>query len=482
MATAGLQQLTSMTPPMAGVGDYQKFIAPQQQAVEESAQAAGEVAGATQGMEAERSTKKAEDTARIEQDFATKAANAPQRAELREVSKDMAKPFIPTQENTKDMAALFSLTNIVGFALGAGGKRSAQQAMSAMNGMLEGHMKGRDDLYKQEKDRFDESMKQLKQRFDTLDRELHEALDTYKSDKEAGLREADMAYAKAGADFYRQYASKFGLAAMLKYHEQAKNGADKMWSEMKREQDRAERLAWQQKEAQARREQFQQAQAQRAQFHKDQMAGGGRGSAAQVQMNQRTINAIGGAASALENISQLPSGTTIGFLPQLMTKDGMFNAVRNGSIRGLTESQSKSMETLFTGLTRNLAAIESSGAATGLVGLATQMEKLYPKPGDTPYDVALKMSDIRRIVQENVQPMIDSGILREAQADTAKKLIQRVERAVPYTNSEVIKAKFGDRTNIGKVGAELAAGKSGNTWSDADEKRLQELEAKHGGS
>ena len=54
------------------------------------------------------------------------------------------------------------------------------------------------------------------------------------------------------------------------------------------------------------------------------------------------------------------------------------------------------MEVLFTGVARNLAAIEASGAATGLVGLAVQMEKLIPKPGDTASTLAIKLSDMRR--------------------------------------------------------------------------------------
>ena len=49
----------------------------------------------------------------------------------------MDEHFAPSKENLQDQAALFSLINVIGFAIGAGGKQHAQQAMSAMNGMLE---------------------------------------------------------------------------------------------------------------------------------------------------------------------------------------------------------------------------------------------------------------------------------------------------------------------------------------------------------
>jgi len=59
--------------------------------------------------------------------------------------------FVPTKETAADMGLLFTLTNIVGFMIGGKSKGNAQQAMSAMNGMLEGHQKGREDLYKERK-------------------------------------------------------------------------------------------------------------------------------------------------------------------------------------------------------------------------------------------------------------------------------------------------------------------------------------------
>jgi hypothetical protein len=79
-------------------------------------------------------------------------------------------------------------------------------------------------------------------RYDTLDNQLKDALNTYKTDKEAGLRKAEMAYAEAGANFYKQYQDKFGLAGMYEFHKQAYDSANKMWTELKREEDRSERL------------------------------------------------------------------------------------------------------------------------------------------------------------------------------------------------------------------------------------------------
>lgn len=227
---------------LTDIQQYPTYIKPYQENLQKSSEARGQITGAKEGMEAERSVAREQARAKVETDFAKKFAEAPQRQELEKVSSEVAAPFVPTRDNAQSLAAIFMLTNIAGFAMGAGGKRNAQAAMSGMNGMLEGYQRGRQDLYRKEKDAFDTNIKQLKTRYDMLDRQLKEALETYKTDKQAGLQQAEIAYAQAGADFYKKYADKFGLAAMYEFHKQAKDNADKMWTETRREEDRAERL------------------------------------------------------------------------------------------------------------------------------------------------------------------------------------------------------------------------------------------------
>jgi len=235
---------------LTGMQQYPGFIKPFQEKLQESSQARGEMAGLEKGMETERLATREQARAGVEQTYADKFTKAPQREQLDAVSEKMEAPFVPTKETAGDMAQLFALVNIAGFALGAGGKRNSQAALSGMNGMLEGYQKGRQDLYKKEKDAFDTNIKQLKMRYDTLDRQLKEALETYKTDKQAGLQKADMAYAQAGADFYKKYADKFGLAAMYEYHKQAYDGANRMFDKKIQEEDRARTQAF--RESQAR--------------------------------------------------------------------------------------------------------------------------------------------------------------------------------------------------------------------------------------
>jgi hypothetical protein len=234
--------------------------------------------------------------------------------------------------------------------------------------------------------------------------------------------------------------------------------------------------------------------AQRALQHRETMqqraelkgAGGQQKTTQQQFIVQRSVNALGGVASALESIVNLPEGATTGWLPNLQTKDGMFNAVRNQLGRKISQVDAEMMNTLFSGIGRNLASIEASGTATGLTGLANQLQSgVYINAGvDDPYKVAIKLADIRRIASENIRPSIDSGLMPKQQAETAQKLVDRIEKIIPYTTVDVVNAyKQAKRPSSQTVGGAAAkVVQPSSEWSDEDEKRLQELERKQRGS
>ena len=195
---------------------------------------------------------------------------------------------------------------------------------------------------------------------------------------------------------------------------------------------------------------------------------------AEVARTQRGINATGNIASSLEALNKFSSGTTTGFLPELTTKKGMTNALTSASVRGLTSDEANQMNTVFTGIGRSLAAVETGGLATGLADLSKKMEEgIYIRPGDKPKAVAGKLADIRRITEESLQPAIDSGMLTPKQEITARKLLERIETAVPYTTNDVIDAtrKPGAKT-IGEVSKELVIPKFKGTGTKEDPIKL----------
>lgn len=400
-------------------GEYLKTIGP---AIEAERQAQSEKDIFASEAKANEFVGKAKMGERMAEAYKTEKANiegSPEFANLRKLEDElMSTEFIPTQDNAKDLGGLFSLIGVVGWAIGGSGKDSAIQAMTAMNGMLSGYQKGRTDLYKREKDIFDTKMKALQTKTLTLSNRLKQIAELAAIDTKAANQEADNLFNQEQATFYKQYKDKFGLSATVEFAKNNVKAIDEAFKIKLKEEENAAR----QKEQK-------------------------RGDVRQQFMAQRAVSSLGGAVSAMDAISRLPATATVGILPNLQTKDGMFNYIRNAFGREMSANESKSVETLFTGITRNLASIEASGAATGLVGLATQMEKLIPKEGDTAFDVALKLADIRRVAVENIKPLITSGLLKQEQVDTANALVAKMEQVIPYTANEVMDARYAGKTN-----------------------------------
>ena len=207
------------------MAERQRFVEPMLKKEPGYATEIGKFEGQKELEKSQQGQIEAEATTKAMRDY-SKAMEMPDFEKKRKELEDkMEKPFVPTQDNNKDIAQLFSLINIVGFAFGMGGKGNAQAAMSAMNGMMEGHIAGRADLYKKEKDIFDENMKQLKTRWDSLMKDMERAKDTAKTNLELGTQEGKLAAAKHGASFISQNIDKFGL---MYGYEQTKRGDDAM--------------------------------------------------------------------------------------------------------------------------------------------------------------------------------------------------------------------------------------------------------------
>ena len=432
-------------------------------------------------MEQEQKVTGLEQKQQLQETQAQELRQLPERERLRAAREELSSAaFVPTKDNAQDIATIFSLTGLVGMALGGGAKQNAYAAMAAMNGMLDGYQKGRADLYKRERDMFDKNLKSLQTKVQTLQQELTEAIQLKQQDFKAGETAIEIAMAKAGADLLDTKRKRNGDVAALETLNQTAKDVEKLIGmsndQFKQEEERKfrrQQLAQQERLRLAQMEQTAEMQRERLAARTDKVT-------QQQMMAQRAVNSLGGVASALESLSELPVGTTTGMLPNLQTKDGFLNYMRNNIGRKLSSAEVEMMNTVFTGIGRNLASIEASGAATGLTQLANQMQSgLYINAGvDDPYKVAIKLADIRRIATENIRPAIESGLMPEGQARTAEKLVKRIEEAIPFTTTEVIRAARQPGTEtIGQQTTRAVSG-GGGGWSEDKEKRLRELQQK----
>lgn len=188
--------------------------------IAKASQRVGEAEVNIEKAKREEKAKELETKATGLQKFAEETEAMPEKQALKDLrEKQRGLEFIPTKDTAQDIAGLFSLIGVIGMVVGKG---NAQQAMGAMNGMLEGHRKGRQDLFKQELQQFDKNFKAMQTKVSSALAEYQEALERKKVDKEAGELLAQAALAKAESPLLKAIKDKQGDVAVLERLKEAK--------------------------------------------------------------------------------------------------------------------------------------------------------------------------------------------------------------------------------------------------------------------
>ena len=125
--------------------------------------------------------------------------------------------FQPTQDNIQDIAGLFSAVGIIGAMIGGSGRNSAMNALSSMTGMLDGWKKGRADLFKQEKIKFDSELNRIKLEKDTLIQKLNMIEKEYSRNKEKAEQDFQVVLAEYNSPILKQMAALGGLKRTAEY-------------------------------------------------------------------------------------------------------------------------------------------------------------------------------------------------------------------------------------------------------------------------
>jgi hypothetical protein len=200
-----------------GEGDFMKAVQP---TMDELTRKSEEYAQ-FQGLEKEQKARSLAEATQMKADAKRREKLAieesPEFAMSRKLQDEMMNSeFVPTKDTAKDIAGLFSLVGLIGWAIGGSGKDNAIQAMNAMDGMLSGYQKGRVDLFKREKDTFETNFKALKTKTEVITNRLKQIAELAAVDSQAAYLEADAFLANQDAGFIKQYLDKYKLPATIK--------------------------------------------------------------------------------------------------------------------------------------------------------------------------------------------------------------------------------------------------------------------------
>lgn len=411
--------------------------------------------------------------------------------------------FIPTKDTAEDIAGLFSVIGVIGMLVGGGGKMAAQRAMGAMNGMMEGYRKGRMDLYKQQRNEFDANFKSMLQKHQEFRKEMEDAVKLAATNKEAGLAAAELAATKAGSDIVKAQLRKGDLMGAYKILEESEKGAVNAFnaeSKQRQEEDKAKAAERRHRESMANARENARLAREQALKLAEAKAGaktGGAGGAVAGQV-ERMVNAMTQVSGAIKSVADLQVTTTAPVFGQKDFK-GLFTAPLSALNQRMSKESSQMLQGRMVGVARNLASLETGGAATGLAGLTDSIQAGISIPAGAKLHVGLdRLAEMRRIVEDASRAALASPKYSEEQKQLIRENLAIVEQAIPFTLQDVRDATVAGQGKSPKVpkedqqlsfteyvkkygvGSSKERAEEASALTEEEKAELAELRAKHG--
>ena len=369
--------------------------------------------------------------AKAAEQFATEEKSA-QEAYQQKLKAEPVPAFIPTKDNVKDIAGLFSLVSVIGMLVGGGGKQNSMLAMNAMNGMLEGHQKGRADLYKKEYIEFDKNFKAMLQKHAEFRKEMEDAVKLAATNKEAGVANARLAAAKAGSSIVKALLDQGRVMDAYKLLDESQTGAEsafKLEAKVRSDAQKAAQAERRHSEDMAQRKEL-------AQLRSE--GKGTKSSSTQQQFENITSADIGNAYFRINEYlstsknGKIPEGSK--FLRDKGTQSGIIDAYKNYLVNKTMPADLQENDAKLLGIAFDVVAARAFGRASGVTdSKIAQVVRQLPVEGDAE---STKQSKIRILLNQLEEP--NKLLPEEKRKDGASYMKSPVASGVYRTYAEKI--------------------------------------------
>ena len=368
--------------------------------------------------------------------------------------------FIPSEATATDLAALYGLIGVVGWGIGAGGKGDAMRAMSAMNGMLEGYQKGRQDIYKKEKEVFDLSVRNLRERARVVAEGAKRNAELSALDRDAAKIDQAILAAEQGATFYKDNVDKFGYATAAIKADDLLKAADKMFFQMfevaskqAKSTGRPQKVTGEDGtvymvEADGIATPVETADGKVIKERAKPVGGGSAGGKTKTTQGQnaltfaaRVYNNIEGAGADAGNIMLLPAVAQSPIFAGMIgvDRDTAFRSMTSFIARNITTPNDRAFEQVTNSLDAALARLEGQGLATGGTQAAIRsFSSLKPRAGDAAINMALYLARVKQEIQIGVKVHKTMPGATPEQIANAQDVLQRLDAAIPFNVSDVL--------------------------------------------
>jgi len=172
-------------------------------------------------------------------------------------------------------------------------------------------------------------------------------------------------------------------------------------------------------------------------------AGGGRQG---EQQAARITSAANLLSFELGNMMGLPAMSTASIFQGVESTPGrhLGESLKRTFAAKLTPETATDLATSYQGISRAVAALESGGAATGLVGLTKASEVYMPQPTDTVGNVWRKFATLRGVLERSLQAAASAKDVTPERKKLYEQIKAEVATNIPWTVEEVTKLTSGN--------------------------------------
>ena len=372
--------------------------------------------------------------------------------------------FKPSQESASGFAALGSLLMVAGGMMGGKGRLAGIGAMNNIAGMMKGYQQGRKDLYEQERTQFEDNMKVFEKNRTLIKEAFDRALKMAPYNLTTAQNNLRKELAGLGATIPAEMAAKSGLVQSAgqhdTFHTNTTNTLQQLRDRLGKSMAEGKAIEADVKAEKAKKELAAGKNPIKIQFEgKTVLADpvtykplrddkgdviepgtAARTSATNQQIQRRLATATTQAVEAFKAITDMPPEATTGIIPFLGSKEGVISYIQSATGRALSSDEANVLNTYFKGVGRNLATIEASGVATGLVGLANSFESLAPMSGDSDYAVAAKLAEGRAVIENGIRVALTDLSVTDEQKALLEDNLKGIQEAIPYTRRDLNQA------------------------------------------
>jgi hypothetical protein len=363
--------------------------------------------------------------------------------------KNPAPELTPTKDNIQSLSTLFGLIGVIGVAMGGSGKQSAIASLNAMGGMMKGWQQGRADLWKKELQEFDKNMLSWKSKLDDAMKKAEAAykiLPYNRAEAEAKLNEV---LTSMGSSVLKEQNRLQGFEPTFKNLESLAKDADSAIKEAGVERRHRESqakpnyqfyasgdkvIAVNTKDPSDIKEVTNKELASAIKLGTPPKTQGAGAAAGQIE---RITNAMSQVSGAISSVAKLAVTTTSPVFGQKEFK-GLFVAPLSVLNQKMSSETSQMMAGRMVGVARNLASLETGGAATGLAGLTESIQAGISIPAGAKLYVALdRLAEMRRIVEDSAKTALASSKYTPEQKQLITENVAIVQNAIPFTLDDV---------------------------------------------